>query len=111
MSSGISFFAQDQNRWASAAAMDKQLSDMNTAAAKMFSGPPASTTSPTNVLAAATSTSNSIVNPFGLIALNFSMNSAVLAAQEGNDRVNTKTANLNTSQTRPAGDLSSQVTF
>ena len=107
MSSGISFFAQDQNQWASAAAWDKQLSDMSTTAAKMFSGPPASTTSPTNVLAAATSTSNSVVNPIGLIARNFSMNSAVLAAQEGNDRVNTKTSQLNTSTTAPAGDLSS----
>jgi hypothetical protein len=111
MSSGISFFAQNQNRWASAAAMDEQLSEMNARAAKIFSGPPASTTSPTNVLAAATSTSNSIVNPFGLIALNFSLNSAVLAAQEGNDRVNTKTAQLNTATKAPGGDLSDQVTF
>jgi len=107
----ISFWAQDQAALASRAATNDQLDAMNKSAAKLFSGPPASTTAPTNVLAAATSTSNSIVNGFGLISLNFSMNSAVLAAQEGNDRVNKQTANLNTSQTRPNGDLSSQVTF
>ena len=109
--SSISFWAQDQAALASRAATNDQLDAINRSGAKLFSGPPASTTGPTNVLAAATTTSNSIVNGFGLISLNFAMNSAVLAAQEGSNRVNKQTANLNTSLTRPAGDLSSQVTF
>jgi hypothetical protein len=112
MTTGItSFWAQDQNRWSNAAALDQQLSDMNASAAKMFSGPASSTTSPTNVLSAANSTSNSVINAFGTIALNASLNAAVLAAQEGNNRISNKTAQINTATTAPGGDLSDQVTF
>ncbi len=107
----VSFWTQDQNQWAANAALNKTLSDQNASAAKLFSAGTSSTSAPANVIAAATSTSNSIVNGIGMAYLNYSMNSAVLAAQEGNDRVNKQTANVNTSLTRPAGDLSSQVTF
>ena len=108
--SSISFWAQDQNARASASALNAQLDAQNASAAKIFSSGSSSTT-PTNVLSAATSTSNSIINPIGQIFLNSSLGAAVLAAQEGSGRVNKQTAQVNTSTTRPAGDLSSQVTF
>lgn len=112
MSSSVtSFWAQDQSYWQSASTLNSQLDAQNAAAAKMFSASASSTSAPTNVLAAATSTSNSVVNAFGQIFLNSSMSAAVLAAQEGNNRVNAQTAQVNTSTKRPAGDLSSQVTF
>jgi hypothetical protein len=53
-----------------------------------------------------------VVNTFGQIYLNHSMNQAILAAQAGNDRVKTLTAQQQgNSSPPPAGDLSSQVTF
>ena len=106
----ISFWAQNESARASAAALNAQFDAQNAAAAKIFAAGSNNTT-PTGVLNAATSSSNSIVNGFGRIFLNSSMSSAVLAAQAGNDRVNKQTAQVNTSTTRPAGDLSSQVTF
>lgn len=111
MSSITSFWAQNQAYWQNAATLNTQLDAANAAAAKMFSAATASTNAPSNVLAAATSTSNSILNAFGLIATNASMSAAILAAQEGNNRVNQQTAQLNTATNKPAGDLSSQVTF
>jgi len=107
----ISFWAQDQNARIAAAALNDQLDAANATAAKMFSAGASSTAAPTNVMSAAASTSNSIINSFGQIFLNSSMGAAVLAAQEGSDRINHQTAQLNTSTIRPAGDLSSQVTF
>ncbi len=110
MSSSISFWSQDQNQWTSAAALNAQLDAANAAAAKMFSAG-ASSSTPTNLLSAATSSSNSVVNPIGQIFLNASMGAAVLAAQEGNNRVNNQTSQVNTATAAPGGDLSSQVTF
>ncbi len=107
----VSFWTQDQNQWTANAALNKTLSDQNAAAAKLFSAGTSSTSAPANVIAAATSTSNSIVNGIGMAYLNYSMNSAVLAAQEGNNRIAKQTANVNTSLIRPGGNLSSQVTF
>jgi hypothetical protein len=53
-----------------------------------------------------------VINTFGQIFLNSSLNQAVLAAQEGNDRVKVLTAKQQgNSSPPPAGDLSSQVTF
>ncbi len=111
MSSITSFWAQNQAYWQNAATLNAQLDAANAAAAKMFSAATSSTNAPTNVLAAATSTSNSIINPFGQIFLNSSMGAAVLAAQEGNDRVQKQTTQVNTATNAPAGDLSSQVMF
>jgi hypothetical protein len=108
--SSISFWAQDQSYWQGASALNSQLDAQNAAAAKIFAST-SGTSGPTNVLAAATSASNSVINPFGQIFLNSSMGAAVLAAQEGNDRVSQQTAQVNTSTDRPAGDLSNQVTF
>ena len=110
MSLTVSFWQQNQNARASAAAANDRLDAANAAAAKLFSAG-TSATQPASVLTDPSSNSNSIINSFGQIFLNASMNAAVLAAQEGNDRVNAQTSKLNTSTKRPAGDLSSQVTF
>jgi hypothetical protein len=110
--SSVSFSVQNQNARAAMASANDQLSAASAMASKLFTSPNAST-APNNVLAAATalSSSNSVVDTFGQIFLSSQLNAAVLAAQEGSDRVNQKTANLNTSTTKPNGDLSSQVTF
>ena len=110
MSLTVSFWQQNQNARASAAAANDRLDAANAAAAKLFSAG-TSATQPASVLTDPSSNSNSIINSFGQIFLNASMNAAVLAAQEGNDRVNAQTAKVNTSTKKPAGDLSSQVTF
>lgn len=110
MSLTVSFWQQNQNARAAAAAANDQLDAANAAAAKLFSAGTSSTLS-ASVLTDPSSNSNSIINSFGQIFLNASMNAAVLAAQEGNDRVNAQTAKINTSTKKPAGDLSSQVTF
>jgi len=110
MSLTVSFWQQNQNARASAAAANDRLDAASATTAKLFSAG-TSATQPASVLTDPSSNSNSIINSFGQIFLNASMNAAVLAAQEGNDRVNAQTAKLNTSTKRPAGDLSSQVTF
>jgi hypothetical protein len=110
MSLTVSFWQQNQNARAAAAAANDQMDAANAAAAKLFSAGTSSTLS-ASVLTDPSSNSNSIINSFGQIFLNASMNAAVLAAQEGNDRVNAQTAKINTSTKKPAGDLSSQVTF
>ena len=105
----ISLFAQNQaTRAAASAANDRLFSD--TTVAKLFtSGNPSASTAP-SVLS--TPSPFAVINTFGQIFLNSSLNRAVLAAQEGNDRVKVLTAKQQgNSSPPPAGDLSSQVTF
>ncbi len=108
--SSISFWAQDQAARSSAAALNAQLDAQNAAVTKLFSAG-SSSTAPTNVLSAANNNSNSIINGFGQIFLNSSMNQAIQAAQAGNDRVKQLTDAALGNSTPPGGDLSSQVTF
>jgi hypothetical protein len=108
-SSGVSFWAQDQSAFASAAAFNKQLDTEDASISKIFAATAASSSTVPNVLSAASS--SSIINGFGQAFLNSSMNSAILAAQEGNNRVNQLTAIADGNSVAPAGDLSSQVTF
>jgi hypothetical protein len=63
------------------------------------------------VLTAAAGDSSSIINGFGQAFLSNQVNSAILAAQEGNDAIAEKTAEAEGNNEAPAGDLSSQVTF
>jgi len=105
----ISFSAQNEAARAAASAANDRLFN-GTGASKLFtSGNPSASSAP-SVL----STENpfAAVNTFGQIYPNSSMNQAILAAQAGNDRVKTLTAQQqgNTAPP-PAGDLSSQVTF
>jgi hypothetical protein len=111
VSSSVSFFTQDQNAWASAAAFNKQLDTEDASVSKIFTASAASSSAAPNVLSAAAGDSSSIINGFGQAFLNSAMNSAVLAAQEGNNRVNQLTAIADGNSVAPAGDLSSQVTF
>ena len=112
MSSSVSFWTQDQNAWASAAAFNKQLDTEDASASKLFAASASTSSSaPPNVLSAAAGDSSSIINGFGQAFLNSSMNGAILAAQEGNDRVNQLTSIADGNTLAPAGDLSSQVTF
>jgi hypothetical protein len=106
--SGISFSIQNEvSHAAAAAANDRLFNDVSTS--KLFtSGNPSASAVP-NVMTP--TNSNSIINTFGQAFLNQSLSSAILAAQEGNDRVSKLNATLNTTLQRPAGDLSSQVRF
>jgi hypothetical protein len=110
MSSSVSFWAQDQSAFASAAAFNKQLDTEDASISKIFAATAASSSAPPNVLSAA-SGSSSVIDGFGQAFLNSSMNSAILAAQEGNKRVDQLTAIADGNTVAPAGDLSSQVTF
>ncbi len=112
MSSSVSFWTQDQNAWASAAAFNKQLDTQSASVSKLFAASASSSSNaPPNVLSAAAGNSSSIINQFGQAFLNSSMNGAILAAQEGNARVNQLTSIADGNAVAPAGDLSSQVTF
>jgi hypothetical protein len=103
----ISFFAQNQNARATAAAANDRLFSSDTA--KMFAkGNPSASTVP-NVMSV--DDPYAVVNGFGQAVLTGSMSRAILAAQQANDRVSKQAATLNTNTTRPAGDLSSQVSF
>jgi hypothetical protein len=105
----ISFYAQNQSSRAAASAANDRLFSDNTTSKLFTSGNPSASTVP-SVLTA--QNSNSIVNTFGQIFLNSAMSGAVLAAQEGNDRVKQLTAQQQgNSSPPPAGDLSNQVTF
>jgi hypothetical protein len=106
--SGISFYAQDQAEYAAAKAANDELFN-NTNVSKLFSAGLSSTSTP-SVLS--TPNPNSIVDGFGQAVLNDAMNSAILAANEGNKRVQQQTAAAQGNAIAPpAGDLSSQVTF
>jgi len=110
MSSSVSFWAQDQSAFASAAAFNKDLDAEDASISKIFAATAASSSNAVpNVLSAGDS--SSIINGFGQAFLNSSMNGAILAAQEGNNRVNELTALADGNSVAPAGDLSSQVTF
>ena len=111
MSSSVSFWTQDQSAWASAAAFNKQLDAEDASVSKIFAASAAASSAAPNVLSAAAGDSSSIINGFGQAFLNSEMNSAILAAQEGNSRVNELTAIADGNSVAPAGDLSSQVTF
>jgi hypothetical protein len=107
--SSISFWAQNQAAHAAAsAANDRLFSD--TSVAKLFtSGNPSASQIP-SVLS--TPSPYAVINGFGQAFLNGSMNRAILAAQEGADRVKALTAQQQgNSLPPPSGDLSSQVTF
>jgi hypothetical protein len=107
--SSISFWAQNQAAHAAAsAANDRLFSD--TSVAKLFtSGNPSASQIP-SVLS--TPSPYAVINAFGQAFLNGSMNRAILAAQEGADRVKVLTAQQQgNSLPPPSGDLSSQVTF
>jgi hypothetical protein len=109
MSSSISFWAQNQAAHAAAAAAnDRLFSDTSTS--KLFtSGNPSASQSP-SVLS--TPSPYAVINSFGQAFLTASMNRAILAAQQGNDRVKALTAQQQgNSLPPPAGDLSSQVRF
>jgi hypothetical protein len=107
--SSISFYAQNQAAHAAATAANDRLFNDTTVSKLFTSGNPSASTVP-SVLR--TQNPYSIINTFGQIFLNGAMNRAVLAAQEGNDRVKTLTAQQQgNSSPPPAGDLSSQVTF
>ena len=112
MSSSISFWTQDQSQWTSAAAYNQQLDTETANISKMFAATGASSSSSAapNVLTAAAG-SSSIINGFGQAFLSNQVNSAILAAQEGNDAVAQATAAAEGNNLAPAGDLSSQVTF
>ncbi len=107
--SSISFWAQNQASHAAAqAANDRFFND--TSVSKLFTGgnPSASTTA--SVMS--TPSPYAVINSFGQAFLNASMNRAILAAQEANDRVKALTAKQQGSGLPPpSGDLSSQVTF
>jgi hypothetical protein len=103
----ISFYAQNQSSRAAASAANDRLFSSDTA--KLFSKGNPSASSVPNVMT--TPDPFAVVDGFGQAYLNHAMNSAIMAAQEGNDRVTKQNATLNTSTERPAGDLSSQVTF
>jgi hypothetical protein len=110
-SSGVSFWAQDQSAFASAAASNKQLDTEDASVSKIFAVSAASSTSAAPNVLSAVAGASSVINGFGQAFLNSEMNSAVLAAQEGNDRINQLTAIADGNSVAPAGDLSSQVTF
>ena len=105
---GISFFSQNEVSRAGAAAANDRLFNDNTTSKLFTSGNPSASAVP-NVMTP--TDPNSVINVFGQAFLNQSVNAAILAAQEGNDRVSKLNATVNTSLTRPAGDLSSQVRF
>lgn len=114
MSSSVSsFWAQDQSQWSSAAAYNQQLDTQEANISKMFAATGASSSSSAapNVLTAAAGDSSSIINGFGQAFLSNQVNSAILAAQEGNDAIAQATADAEGNNLAPAGDLSSQVTF
>jgi hypothetical protein len=106
--SGISFYAQNPAAHAAASAANDRLFNSAQVSKLFTSGNPSASSVP-NVMTP--TDSNSIINTFGQAFLNQAMSSAILAAQEGNDRVSKQNATLNTSLNRPAGDLSSQVRF
>src|SRR5215813_6482528 len=105
---GISFFAQNEASHAAAAAANDRLFNSAQVSKLFTSGNPSASAVP-NVMTP--TDTNSVIDVFGQAFLNHAMSSAILAAQEGNDRVSKQTATLNTSLNRPAGDLSSQVRF
>jgi hypothetical protein len=105
---GISFFSQNEVSRAGAAAANDRLFNDNTTSKLFTSGNPSASAVP-NVMTP--TDPYAVINTFGQAFLNKSINSAILAAQEGNDRVSKLNATVNTSLTRPAGDLSSQVRF
>jgi hypothetical protein len=111
MSSGVSFWAQDQSAWASSAAFNKQLDTEDASVSKIFAASATSSSSAAPNVLSAVAGSSSIINGFGQAFLNSAMNGAILAAQEGNNRVNQLTAIANGDTVAPEGDLSSQVTF
>jgi hypothetical protein len=104
---GVSFYAQNQAQWAAGkAANDAFFNNTSTRlfTAGLSSNAPASVMSTPNPYA--------IIDPFGQATLNEAMNRAILAADAGNKRVQLQTAAAQgNNTTRPAGDLSSQVTF
>jgi hypothetical protein len=107
--SSISFYAQNQAAQAAATAANDRLFNDTTVSKLFTSGNPSASSVP-SVLS--TPSPYAIINSFGQIFLNGAMNRAVLAAQEGNDRVKALTAKQQgNSAPPPAGDLSSQVTF
>lgn len=77
---------------------------------KLFTSPAASTV-PT-VLSDSTTTSTSVINGIGQAVLNHSMDRAILAAKQGNDRVTRATAKAQGhATTMPVGSPSTQVTY
>jgi len=108
MSSGISFWAQNQASHAASQAANDRFFD-NTAASKLFTSGSSSSTAP-SVLS--TQSPYAVINTFGQVFLNASMSRAILAAQAGTDRVKQLTAQQQGNNLPPpGGDLSSQVTF
>jgi hypothetical protein len=109
MSSGISFWAQNQASHAASQAANDRFFD-NTAASKLFTGGNPSASAVPNVMS--TPSPYAVINTFGQVFLNASMSRAILAAQAANDRVKQLTAQQQgNSLPPPGGDLSSQVTF
>ena len=105
----ISFWTQNQAARAAASAANDRLFNDNTVAKLFTNGNPGASKAP-SVLS--TENPYSVVNTFGQIFLNSSLSRAILAAQEGNDRVKALTAKQQgNASPPPAGDLSSQVTF
>jgi hypothetical protein len=109
MSSSISFWAQNQAAQAAAtAANDRLFSDTSTS--KLFTSGNPSASQTLSVLS--TPSPYAVINTFGQVFLNASMNRAILAAQQGSDRVKALTAQQQgNTLPPPAGDLSSQVRF
>ena len=107
--SSISFYAQNQAAQAAAAAANDRLFNDTTVSKLFTSGNPSASQTP-SVLS--TPSPYAVINGFGQAFLTGSMNRAILAAQEGNDRVKALTAKQQgNGSPPPAGDLSSQVTF
>jgi hypothetical protein len=105
----ISFWAQNQAAHAAAASANDRLFN-DTTVSKLFTGGNPNASKAPSVLS--TPSPYAIINTFGQIFLNGSMSRAILAAQEGNDRVKTLAAKQQgNSSPPPAGDLSSQVSF
>jgi len=108
MSSSISFWAQNQAAHAAAAAANDAFFN-NTATSKLFTGANSSSTTPSVM---STQSPYAVINSFGQTFLAASMSRAILAAQQGNDRVKELTAKQQgNSLPPPSGDLSSQVRF
>jgi hypothetical protein len=107
--SSISFWAQNQAaHGAAAAAHDRIFND--TSVSKLFTGGNPSASKTPNVMS--TESPYAVINTFGQVFLNSSLSRAILAAQEGNDRVKALTAKQQgNGLPPPSGDLSSQVTF
>ena len=105
----ISFYAQNQAAHARNSAANDAFFN-SSATSKLFTSANSSASSAPSVMS--TPSPYAVINGFGQTFLNASLSRAILAAQQGNDRVKELTAKQQgNSLPPPSGDLSSQVRF